>query len=68
MTSAGGVRWCSLLADGAGKDGMGMSRRVGPCCRPLMVFPWVGAHCTGVVVVHVTAMRATVVSVVKTLD
>ena len=33
-----------------------------------MVFPWAGACCTGVVVVHVTAMSATVVPVVKTLD
>ena len=38
------------------------------CCRALMVSPWAGACCTGVVVVHVTAMSATVVLVVETLD
>ncbi len=46
----------------------GATHGVGPCCRALMVFPWAGACCTGMVVVHVAAMRAAVVPVVETLD
>jgi hypothetical protein len=69
----GGARWCSLSADGAGQDGLvhaaqGATHGVGPCCRALMVFSWAGTCCTGMVVVHVAAMRDAVVPVVKTLD
>jgi len=73
MGAGGGARWCSLSANGAGKDGLvhaahGAAHGVGPCCRALVVLPWAGACCAGVVVVHVAAMHAGVVPVVKTLD
>lgn len=67
------MSWCSLSADGAGKDGLvhaalGDTHGVGPCCRALVVLPWVGTCCTGVVVFHVAVMRAAVVPVDEALD
>ena len=46
----------------------GATHGVGPCCHTLMISPWAGTLCTGVVVVHVATMRAAVIPVVKMLD
>ena len=69
----GGVHWCSLSAEGAGKDGLvhathGATHGVGLCRRMLVVSPCAGSCCADVVVIHAAAMCAAVVLVVKTLD
>jgi hypothetical protein len=66
----GRARWCSLSAEGTGKDGLvhathGAAHGVGPCRRALVILSWAGACCAGVVVIHVTAMCAAVVPVVE---
>jgi hypothetical protein len=47
---------------------LGDTYGVGPCCRALVVLPWVGTCCTGVVVFQVAVMRAAVVPVDEALD